>query len=152
METEKIKNGMQSKQYKKIVTIVCVIVLILIVFNLGMRVGYMKASFTNFANENLYRPIAPEMKRHAPGFTKDTATGAHGATGIIFAINLPTITIADQDGSEKIIRIGDETILRSDRKTITANDLRVGNAIIVIGEPNGDAEVEARLLRVIVIR
>lgn len=149
MNTEHIKNTLQSKQYKHIVEIVCVIVATLIIFNLGMRIGYMKASYTNAGGENVYRQLTPGIKRHMPGFIQDISSGAHGANGKIISITLPTITVADKEGIEKIVRIEDQTILRSIRSDITENDLRVGDMVVVIGEPNEDTEISARFIRIV---
>ena len=149
METGQITKKFQSKQYKHVIGIICVIAVTLIIFNLGMRVGYMKASYTNASGENFYQSLAPGMKRHMPRFIDDISSGAHGASGKIISITLPTITIADKDGSEKIIHIENETILRSLRNTIAPTDLRIGDMVVVIGEPNEYAEVDARLIRII---
>ncbi len=146
METQKIKTALQSKQYKKAIGVFLIAVIALLLFNLGMRIGYVKASFANQAGDNYYQSGMP---RHALRFVHDPSFGAHGANGRIVSIDLPTIIVADNDSTEKVVRIEDETIIRKLRDTIGVKDLAVGDVIVVIGEPNASAEVDARLIRVI---
>ncbi len=139
---------MQSKKYKKTVLVILVIVVILIIFNLGMRVGYLKASFANEAGDNYYRPLLGGMPMEQIGFFHDMGIGAHGVNGKIISINLPTIIVADEDSTEKVVRIEDETVIRKLRDTIPAQDLQAGDFIVVIGRPKAGAEIDAQFIRV----
>jgi hypothetical protein len=150
MNTETIKNTLQSKTTKKIIGVFLIAVITLLIFTIGMRVGYMKAGFANNAGDNFYQPLSSGGPRHMAGFIQDATSGAHGASGKIISINLPTIVIADKDSTEKIVHIESETIIRKDRNTIAAENLQPGDFVVVIGEPNDSvAEVDARLIRVL---
>ncbi len=149
MNGETIKTKLQSKTTKKIVGVFIIAVVALLIFNIGMRVGFMRASFTNVAGDNFYQPLSSGDPRHLAGFVQDAESGAHGASGKIVSINLPTLVVADKDSTEKIVHIEDETIIRKMRTTISGTDLRTGDFIVVIGEPDtASAEVDAKLIRV----
>lgn len=153
MNTEKIRNWFQSKQCKSVIAVFLIAIAILFIFNLGMRVGYLKASFINRSGDNYYRPLVGAAGEHVAGFIQNVEEGVHGVTGKIVSIDLkdgtPTIVVADRDTTEKVVRMGAGTIIRKIRETISPNDLKAGDIVVVIGEPDtDDAEIEARLIRV----
>ena len=49
---------------------------------------------------------------------------------------------------EKIIVISGETILKKGRQTIDRDGLKIGDGVVIIGSPNEDGQIEARLIRV----
>lgn len=71
-----------------------------------------------------------------------------GVSGKILKISLPTVVIEGQDGMEKVVLISDNTIVRHQRDSIKASDLRVDDEVILIGTPNDKSEIEARLIRI----
>lgn len=75
-------------------------------------------------------------------------TNSSGAIGKIASINLPAITIENTDGIEKIVLIKDDTIVRQFRETLKSSDLKIGDFVVVIGAPNDNAQVEAKIVRI----
>ena len=56
-------------------------------------------------------------------------------------------TIEDRDGTEKIVRTDASTTLREARTTKPVTELREGDMVVIIGTPNDEGEVLAKLIR-----
>ena len=74
---------------------------------------------------------------------------AHGTAGVIVSINLPTLLVADQDKTEKVVLLRNETIIRSSRDSLEPENLKPGDYIIVIGTPTPQGYIQANLIRVL---
>ena len=143
----------QKKEYatkiiQRILIIVGVLVVILVIFQAGMFVGYRKASFSYSMGDRYYRTFDEPGRGYFGQFDKDLPE-ANGAVGSIVRISLPTFVVATPDNIEKIIRINDDTIIRQFRNVATASDLKVGDKVVALGNPNGQAEIEAKLIRIL---
>jgi hypothetical protein len=55
--------------------------------------------------------------------------------------------VQDNDGTEKIVLIKDDTSIRSMRDDISKDRLKVDDFIVVIGSPNAQGQIEAKLIR-----
>ena len=76
---------------------------------------------------------------------------AHGSIGKIIKISLPNIIVLDErEKTEKVVLIDDKTKIRMAREDAKAGDLRLEDKIIVIGTPNEQGQIEAKLIRLIV--
>ncbi len=52
------------------------------------------------------------------------------------------------DAVEKIVLIDNTTVIRRFHDTLTAQDLQVDNGVLIIGTPNAEGKIEAKLIRV----
>jgi hypothetical protein len=147
-----IKEFFQSKTFRGILYGVGIVVVILLVFQAGVFVGYHKASFSYRSGEKLYRMFDEGQDRRSfmgmsRGAFPDTPN-THGTIGKIIKLDLPTLVVEDKDKTEKIIIIKDDTTIRRFREEIKSSDLKMDDFIVVVGTPNADGQVEARLVRV----
>lgn len=147
-------NFFQSKNFKKILYGVGVAIAILAIFQTGMFVGYKKADFSYRWGDNYHRTFGGHLggERMMGGkiidsFRGKDFTNSSGAIGRIVNISLPALTIENSDGIEKMILIADDTSIRRFRETIKADELKIGDFIVVIGAPNDNAQVEAKIVR-----
>jgi hypothetical protein len=62
---------------------------------------------------------------------------------------LPNIVIEGQNAVEETIVVSTSTIFRQMRDTIPATDLKADDFVVVIGEPNQNGQIEAKLVRVV---
>jgi hypothetical protein len=83
-----------------------------------------------------------------PNFGMMDPSNSHGTIGKIVSMTLPQIIIADRDGTEKTIIIDIKTDIRSFRNSIKAEALKVGDFVTIIGEPNNQGQINARLIRI----
>ena len=136
----------ESKNFRTIITIVVALVVALFIFQAGVFVGYRKAIFTSELGDNYYRAFAPNNQGMMGG---DNIPGGHGAVGKVVKISLPTFIIEGPDNIEKQVLLTDDTIIRHFKNTISQNDIKVGDYVVVIGSPDQNGQVEAKLIRLL---
>ncbi|KKU78575.1 MAG: hypothetical protein UY04_C0033G0011 [Parcubacteria group bacterium GW2011_GWA2_47_7] len=141
----------RSKKFTRVALGIGVLVLVLVIFQLGVFIGFHRAGFSYHMGDNYYRAFEErdESILRTGGMGGRGFTNAHGATGKIIKIALPTIIVESPDLVEKIILTNDDTEFRSSIGATTAQDLKLNDAIIVIGSPNDDGEIVARLIRIL---
>ena len=146
---EKLKKIFESKILVGVLYGVGIVIIALIIFSVGVFVGFHKASFgrawdnnysRNFGMNNHGGPLgSPEMM--------DSFPNAHGVIGKIIKIELPTVIVADRDNLEKVVLIKDDTKIQKMRNDIMAADLKLDDFIVVIGSPNDQGQIEAKFIR-----
>ena len=148
-----IKDVFQSKIFRRVLVGIGVAIIALVIFQAGIFVGYRKSGFSYRWGENYYRTFGEHRGRFGkrmPGFPRGRDfSNSHGATGKIVRVDLPTAVIADEDGVEKIIAIKDDTIIRRFRETVKPTDLKPDDFVTVIGSPNDQSQIEAKLIRLL---
>lgn len=143
---EKLKKVFESKVLVGVLYGIGIIIIVLVVFSAGVSVGFHKASFGRAWGDNYERNFG---MRPIPPFGQDNFPNAHGSIGKIIKIELPTIIVQDQDKTEKVVLIKDDTKIQKMRDTITVADLEIDDFIVVIGSPNDQGQIEAKFIRVI---
>jgi len=145
---EHIKEVFKESKVKKIICILGYVVVALIIFQIGMFVGFKKAGFSYRTGEQYFRQMNGRPDDQFMGINRGDFGNSHGAIGKILNIKLPLIMVSDRDGIEKTIIISTSTDIKKFKDSIKAEDLKVNDFITVIGNPNDNAEVEARLIRI----
>ena len=146
------KNIHQSKLIQGIIIGIVVVIVLLFVFAVGVRVGDRRAQFEgNFGDkfERNFRDNGGMPRIGEFGFGSDQEMGpnSHGAVGKVLTIDSSKMVITGPDNLEKIILIKQDTLVREFREEKTLQDLKVGSFVVVIGIPNSQGEVEAKLIR-----
>ena len=149
---EKFKKGFQSKKMRVLMIILLVLGIVLLIFQAGVLVGYKKAFFSCRLGENYYRGF--EGREASESFLRNldpekNLSNANGAIGPIIKISLPSIVVTDKDGIEKTIGVTDDTIYRQSNREISVSDLKVGDFVLIVGNPDDTGNIEARLVRVL---
>ena len=76
----------------------------------------------------------------------------HGLVGVVQSVTPPYFTITTREGDETRVVLATSSTIRSGNSTLRASELRVGDAVILVGEPEhieGEGYLEAHLVRVI---
>jgi hypothetical protein len=146
---KKIKEVTESKMFKNIICGFGILVAAAIIFEAGIFVGFHRASFGRDWRDNYSRNFGPG--RHGPmtGDMPENFPNAHGVIGKIIKIQLPSIIVEDNDNTEKVVLIKDDTQIRKMREAGTKDDLKIDASIIVIGSPNDQGQIEAKLIRIL---
>lgn len=147
-----LKELVQSKKFQKVIKIVGIIFCAVVIFHAGMVSGFHKARFSYRMGDNYYREFDGGRGRGKMDIRmmgERNLPNAHGSIGKIVKIELPLITIADRDGVEKVILVKDDTQIRRFRDTVLSTDLKVDNFVTVIGSPNEESQIEAKLIRLV---
>lgn len=138
----------KSKTVRGVLIGLGVAVLVLVIFQVGMVAGYHKARFGARFGDNFERnfggPRGGNFGGRLPG---PGMPGGHGAVGEIVSVSLPQIVVAGPDNLEKTVLVATSTMVREFRDEITADQLKVGDLVVVLGNPNDEGQVDAKLIR-----
>jgi len=129
----------------------CGLLIILLILGLGIFIGSTKARFSYRWAENYHKNFGGPRQGFmggAPGFPDRDFIEGHGAFGEIIKINDSDLVIKGKDEVERIITISNETTIKKARKNIKKEDLKVGDFITVIGSPDSQGRIAAKLIRV----
>ena len=141
-----LKKVFESKVLVRFLYVIGIIIVAVLIFSLGISVGFHKASFGRAWGDNYERNFGM-----GPGkmmFGQNNFPNAHGATGKIIKIELPNIIVQDRDNTEKVVLIKDDTQIQKMMLSINASDLIINDFVVVIGNPNKEGQIEAKLIRV----
>lgn len=144
------KSILQSKKFAYILYGVGALVVILAVFQAGIWVGYHKAAYSFREGDNYYRVFGMRRNNNnvIPGMPRGDFMDAHGAAGRIIKVSLPTFMIEGNDDVEKVVLIKDDTAIRRFREALQPKDLKPDDFVVVVGSPNNQAQLEAKLIRI----
>ncbi len=120
------------------------LLILIIVFATGILVGFEKAKFSYSWGENYYQNVMGPR----PPFPGNRFIDARGSAGQIVKIDNNNIVVRDKDGSEKTIIVSNSTAIKKGVQDVNIKDLKVDDDIIVLGAPNQQGEIDAKLIRV----
>jgi hypothetical protein len=142
---------LKSKKFKWVVIVFGVFVIAFASFTAGIFVGYNKARFSYDWGEHYDRNFggpAHGIFGPQPG---SQFMNAHGASGMVLAVEVASSTfiLRGPDNMEKTVFVSSSTALQTGRTVIHLSDLHAGDSVLVIGAPNEQGQIEARLVRVL---
>jgi len=138
----------RSKSFKIITLAIIGVIVFLIIFNLGMIIGFRKANFSYKWGENYHQNFAGPRGGFFRDFGGRDFIEPHGVFGQIIKIEGSTLIIKSPDNVEKTVIIKDDTVIERFRETIKLTDLKIDDQIVVIGEPNTNGQIEAKFIRI----
>ena len=145
---EELEKVLKSNVLVKVLCVVGIIIVVMLIFSAGISVGFHKASFGKNWGENYGRNFGMRSEFPGPGFGRDNFPNAHGTVGKILKVELPNIIVQDKDGIEKVIVVKDDTFIQKMRENMTMNSLKIDDVVTVIGSPNAQGQIEAKLIRI----
>src|SRR3989344_3922440 len=151
-EEKTIKKFFQSRDVLKWVIIgLAGFAVLILVFGAGIKVGTMKANYSYRWAENYHKNFGGPrggFLGDLRSFPQGDFINGHGVFGSIIKIDGSTIIAKDKDDVEKTILVSDSTIIRKGREKVKLPDLKVDEDIVIIGSPNEEGQIEAKLIRV----
>jgi hypothetical protein len=145
MDQNSFQKFLRSPVFFRTLTTILGLVVAGIVFQVGFIVGFHEASFEVRWQANYGRNFAGPLGN--PADLDDRLPNPHGAFGTVTSVEFPTFTIVGPRETEKVIRMGSSTILRSGFDTVSTDAVRVGEEAVVIGTPNNQGEIDATFIR-----
>ncbi len=145
-----IKELINSKKFKAAITVIALAVVVLAVFQVGVFVGFKKASFAKNWGDNYYRTFGrPQNDFKMPGMPKMDIglTDSHGVAGRVLRVAPPRLMIESPEKIEKSVIIGDKTIIRRFRDNVDISSIQQDEFVVVLGSPNETGEIEAGFVR-----
>jgi hypothetical protein len=117
-------------------------------FKVGEMVGARKADFSYRWSDNYHKNFGGPKQGFMKGFGDRDFIEANGVVGQIIKIASSTIAISGRGNIEKIVSVTASTTINSLNETIQIRDLKVDDMVVVIGEPNSQGQISAKLIRV----
>lgn len=144
-----LKNIHESKVMRGVLAGIGVSIIALLIFQAGQVTGYRKARFVgNFGNnfeKNFIDPRGGKMKAMLEG----GGPSGHGAVGEIMAVNLPRLVVVGSDNIEKTVVLSTSTRVHQFREEVGEDQLKIGSFVVVLGSPNNEGQIEAKLIRLL---
>ena len=156
-----LKEFFQSKIFSVLLYSIGVVFVVLVIFTMGLLMGYHQASVSYRWGENYYRNFVggPRggMSRELDGNDFMNGHGLFGSILSITAINTnangvtggETLIVKGGDNIEKSVLVYPDTIISRNRDTVSMSDLQVNMNIVAIGAPNEQGQMDAKLIRIL---
>jgi len=148
MNGEKIIAFIRSKTFLSLVFVTFGLAILAGVFCIGVIVGVNKARFSNSWGDNYQRNFSGPRNPMMDGFNGRGFVDGHGVSGQIISINGSTLTIKGLDNNERAVLISDDTVIRRFQEDIKIGDLQIDDNVVIIGQPNSNGQIDAKLIRV----
>lgn len=142
---------MKSDILKRVIVGLAGFVVLVLIFGVGMKIGELKARFSYRWAESYHKNFGGPRGGFFGdwrGFPRGDFIESHGTFGEIIKINDSDLVIKGQGDMEKIILISEKTTVEKGRDTIKKEELKVGDRVVVIGSPNEQGQIEAKLIRI----
>lgn len=150
-----IKTFFTSKVVRWVISGIGILIVALLIFHAGAVVGSRRGPFNipfdgpGAMMEHRFRPpFLPTDIEFPHGFMR----ASHGAIGEITSVTTAssTFTVKTRDGSIRTVSITPSTLIKSDIGTSTeAGSLSSGMQVIILGEPNVEDTIDARVIRIL---
>lgn len=147
-----------SQGFKIAALIVAFVLIALVSFAGGTKIGFHKALFSCQWGENYERNFIGRGQYFGKkGFTDFMARGfegknfrnSHGLSGTIISITDSQLIIKDKEDKENVVLVTDKTAIKKTRfDNLKLNDLKVDDRIVVMGKPDENGVIRAILIRV----
>ena len=138
-----------SKNVRMVIIGIGVLIILLGVLRIGISIGERRAKFAGQFGDNFESNfMGPRGNMMGGEYFGGMMPNGNGAIGEIISLNLPQIVVNGPDNLEKTVLIGTSTIIRQFQGNIQSSILKTGDFVVVIGNPNNNGQVEAKLIRV----
>lgn len=159
-----IKEIAETDILKYVLLVLCIVLMSGLIFSAGVKVGSERTRFTNDWTKSYHKNFdGPrggfidkwrnngDMHRAVPrlpmgGPVMDSRIDGHGAFGEVISLTKKSFVIKSVTDVEKVILITDYTFFDAGRG-LEASTVEVGNHVVVIGSPNSEGQIEAKLIR-----
>lgn len=144
-----LQSSLQSKKFKAIFCGIGIVIIMLLVFKAGEMIGFRKANFSYRWGENYYRTFVGPHRGFPGEFAGGDFLMSHGAFGIVITNSSSTLIVKGPDEVEKNILITKDTIIKRFKETIPASGIKTGEHVVIVGSPDNNGQVEAKLIRIL---
>lgn len=139
----------QSKASQGILFGLAGLIVVLFIFKVGMVVGSRKADFSSRWGEKYHQNFAGPRGGFFNDLGREDFIEANGVFGQVIKIDGQTLVVKGRDNVERIVLVKEDTAIMRFREKIKPSDLKNDDYVVVIGEPNDNGQIEAKLIRVL---
>jgi hypothetical protein len=146
MDTKELAALAKSHRFVTVLTLIGFLIIAIVIFEAGVAVGFRKASFAAHWEANYRQNFgSPRRMVVLPGMLPSPS----GAFGSIESVSLPTFVVVSAGEPEKVVRVGDDTLIRAASGDGSTTDLAPGKTVTVVGRPGDDGTVDAFFIRIL---
>jgi hypothetical protein len=139
----------RSRQPLKLVlTVLIALVAVFVILRIGMFVGYQRAEYSFHWGDEYHQMFGGPPQGFLDDFNGHGFVDAHGLFGDVLGVRGNEIMMRDKDGTEKIVVISPETVIRRQMNNLPVEKITPQMRIVIIGEPEDDGRIEAKMIRV----
>lgn len=138
----------RSKTFRFIAIALGELIVLLVVFQFGLFVGFRKASFDFHWADAYNRNFGGPPSGFMHDFEGQQFFSGHGTAGIIIEVQSSTMIMKDQNNVEKIVNISPSTTIEQGHTAVNTDALKIDQRAVVIGAPRDDGSIDARMIRV----
>ena len=144
-----IKKFFETKTYSHLLLILVILLIAWIIFAAGIFIGYHKAVFLNDWDDSYRQGMMNPNSPLAPFMHNSDEVNPHGAMGEIVSVNFPVIMIKGPESAEQVVIISSTTMIRILHGMASVNDIKNGQYVVAVGEPNNKGEIQATFIRIV---
>jgi len=135
---------------KTIIFSIAGVIVLCFVFGLGIFIGTRRADFSFRWAEQYHQNFAGPREGFLGmgNMMQNDFIDANGVIGEVISINGSKITIKGKDNVEKIVTTDEETIIMCQRQNFKLSELKSGDSVVIMGEPNNNGQIEADFIRI----
>jgi len=136
--------------FNKIIVVgIAGLVVLCFVFGMGVCVGTRRADFSFKWAEQYHQNFAGPQQGFLGNMMdmKNDFINANGVIGEIISVKDNQIVIKGIDNVEKIIVVDERTTIMCQKQNLNLPELKIGDNIVTIGQPNDKGQVKASLIR-----
>ncbi|HVT74889.1 MAG TPA: hypothetical protein VHD69_00500 [Candidatus Paceibacterota bacterium] len=137
---------------RRIGIVLVAVIVMLLIFQAGVSVGYHKAAFSYRSGERYVRMVqGPDMNMGwtAAIPTDDRFPASHGTAGRVVSVSLPSFVVASPDNREQTVTVSGATAVRMFRGNASTSDIQPEQFTVVLGEPDQSGVIQARFIRIL---
>jgi hypothetical protein len=139
----------QSKTFSLILKSIVALIAAMLIFQLGMFVGFRKASFSYAWGDNYHTVFGGPQGGLMHDFAGQDFMNGHGISGTVAQIDGNNIIIKGNSGMEMSITVTDKTSILKGRSQAGLADLQLDDMITAIGRPGNNGVIAAEIIRVL---
>jgi len=144
-----MKELIKNAPISRIVIALGFLAAVLFVFWAGTQIGYRRAMYSFRWSDNYSKQFAPPFSPFGFDPGKDAIISSNGAFGSVAAVRLPDIVVKGRGEVEKVVVVNSRTVIRRFHAAATSTDIRVGDTVLVLGEPDQEGRITASLVRIV---
>lgn len=120
-------------------------------FNLGIGVGREMERFTCNWTASYHKNFGGPQNGFLDAWKNQPLDmiNSRGIFGIIIQINGDSLVVQSQDNKEIVVTITSDTVVTKLRDQVGKETLKVNDILVVLGSPNTDGQITAKLIRIL---
>lgn len=138
----------QSNTFRGAILGIGAVIILLLVFKTGMIIGTKKADFSCRWSDNYHRNFGGPRGGFMPGLGDRDFIESNGTFGQIIKIDGTNLVIKGRNDVEKVVIVDNNTVINRFNDTVKLTELKIDDDIVVIGEPNQQGQIVAKLIRI----